>query len=104
MPILIDFIPVFTACSWQAAIIFWATSLCAGRLLSTSVIAWLRIVVLPDVIPAIYSSTESSAGFFLKAGFLALEIGIGFSVFAALIFATGVMSIGQLGRLTRRRS
>ena len=70
MPILIDFIPVFTACSWHAAIIFWATSLCAGRLLSTNVIAWLRIVVLPEVIPAIYSSTESSAGFFLKKFFM----------------------------------
>ena len=70
IPILIDFMPVFTACSWQAAIIFCATSLCAGRLLSTNVMAWLRMVVLPDVMPAIYSSTERSAGFFLKKFFM----------------------------------
>ena len=45
---------------------------------------------------------DHSGGFFLKAAFLGVEIGIGLSVFAALILATGVMSIGQLGRLTRR--
>ena len=70
MPMRIVFVPLFTVCSWQAAMIFCATSLCAGRLLSTSVIAWLRIVVLPDVMPAIYSSTERSAGFFLKKFFM----------------------------------
>ena len=44
---------------------------------------------------------DSSGGFFLKASFLAVEIGVGLGVFAILILATGVMSFGQLGRLTR---
>ncbi|RUP08927.1 murein biosynthesis integral membrane protein MurJ [Hyphomicrobium sp.] len=47
---------------------------------------------------------DHSGGFFVKASFLAVEIGVGLGVFAVLIFATGVMSIGQLGRLTRRGS
>ncbi|MFA5957555.1 murein biosynthesis integral membrane protein MurJ [Hyphomicrobium sp.] len=45
---------------------------------------------------------EHGSGFFVKASILACEIGVGLGVFAALILATGVMSIGQLGRLTRR--
>lgn len=47
---------------------------------------------------------DRSGGFFVKASFLALEISVGLGVFAFLVFATGVMSIGQLGRLTRRQN
>jgi len=47
---------------------------------------------------------DHRGGFFVKAWFLSIEIGVGLSVFAVLILATGVMSIGQLGRLTRRGS
>ncbi|MET0406976.1 MAG: murein biosynthesis integral membrane protein MurJ [Hyphomicrobium sp.] len=41
------------------------------------------------------------SGFFIKASILAAEMGVGLAVFAILILATGVMSLGQLGRLGR---
>jgi putative peptidoglycan lipid II flippase len=44
---------------------------------------------------------DSGGGFFVKASFLAIEVGVGLAVFAILILATGVLSFGQLARLTR---
>jgi putative peptidoglycan lipid II flippase len=44
---------------------------------------------------------ESTGGFLIKAPILAVEIGVGLAVYGALILATGVMTIGQLRRLTR---
>jgi putative peptidoglycan lipid II flippase len=61
------------------------------------------VVVLLGASHVLASHLESSSGFFVKASFLAVEIGIGFGVFAGLILATGVMNFGQLGRLTRRQ-
>jgi putative peptidoglycan lipid II flippase len=41
------------------------------------------------------------SGFFVKASILSAEIGIGVGVYAVIVLATGVMSLGQLGRLSR---
>jgi putative peptidoglycan lipid II flippase len=41
------------------------------------------------------------SGFLVEASALAIEIGVGLAVFTALIFATGVMTFGQLGRMLR---
>lgn len=42
------------------------------------------------------------AGFLTKASILAAEIGIGLAVYAAIILLTGVMTMGQIGRLARK--
>ena len=52
-------------CSWQRRIICCATALCSGRRLSTRVMAWLSMVVLPAKIPSMYSSAVSMEGRFL---------------------------------------
>lgn len=62
------------------------------------------VVALLGVSHVLAPHLDHSGGFFVKASFLALEIGVGLGVFAFLVFATGVMSIGQLGRLTRRQN
>ena len=40
-------------------------------------------------------------GFLVEASALGVEIGVGLAVFAIIILATGVMTFGQLGRMTR---
>jgi putative peptidoglycan lipid II flippase len=40
-------------------------------------------------------------GFLVEASALGIEIGVGLAVFAAIVLATGVMTFGQLGRMTR---
>ena len=44
---------------------------------------------------------QSGHGFLAKASALGIEIGVGLAVFAIIILATGVMTFGQLGRMTR---
>jgi putative peptidoglycan lipid II flippase len=44
---------------------------------------------------------QSGHGFVVKASALGVEIGVGLTVFAIIILATGVMTFGQLGRMTR---
>jgi putative peptidoglycan lipid II flippase len=44
---------------------------------------------------------QSGHGFVVKASALGVEIGVGLAVFAIIILATGVMTFGQLGRMTR---
>jgi putative peptidoglycan lipid II flippase len=46
---------------------------------------------------------DHRSGFFVKASILGVEIAIGLAVFAVFILATRVMSLRQLGRLTRRQ-
>lgn len=42
-------------------------------------------------------------GFLVKASILGIEIGAGLIIYALIILATGVMTVGQLGRLVRKQ-
>ncbi len=57
------------------------------------------LIGMSDLLAPYY---ERRGGFILKASILGAEIGVGLAVYGAIILATGVMTFGQLGRLTRR--
>jgi putative peptidoglycan lipid II flippase len=98
---------------WLNAYLLWATlsrrgDFIADRRLKRN----LPLIVLASaaMVAALVATSHwlgpyyaHGSGFFIKASILAVEIGAGFTVFAILVLATGVMTLGQLGRLTRGR-
>lgn len=98
---------------WLNAYLLWSTLSKRGNFVADSRLKRnLPLIVLASVamVAALLATShvlspyyDHQSGFFTKASILALEILIGLSVFAAFILATRVMTIGQLGRLTRRQ-
>ncbi|RUP00072.1 murein biosynthesis integral membrane protein MurJ [Hyphomicrobium sp.] len=98
---------------WLNAYLLWATLSKQGDFVADSRLKRnipLILLASAAMVAALLATShvlspyyDHHSGFFIKASILGLEIGVGLTVFTVLILLTGVMSLGQLGRLTRRQ-
>ncbi|HML30112.1 MAG TPA: murein biosynthesis integral membrane protein MurJ, partial [Hyphomicrobium sp.] len=98
---------------WLNAYLLWATLSRHGDFVADSRIKRnVPLIILASVVMTVALVATShwlvpyfghGRGFLIKMSVLAIEIGVGLSVYALIIVATGVMTIGQLGRLARRQ-
>lgn len=98
---------------WLNAYLLWATLSRHGDFIADSRIKRnVPLIILASLVMAAALVATShwlvpyfghGRGFLIKMSVLAIEIGVGLGVYALIIVATGVMTIGQLGRLARRQ-
>lgn len=96
---------------WLNAYLLWATLSRRGDFVADSRIKRnLPLIVLASaaMVAALIATSRWLSpyyaygnGFILKASILSVEIGVGLAVYAAIVLATGAMTLGQLGRLAR---
>jgi len=95
---------------WLNAYLLWATLNRRGDFISDArirrnvpLILFATALMVASLLTASHWLSPyygQGSSFLIKASILAVEIGVGLGIYALIILATGVMTIGQFGRLT----
>jgi putative peptidoglycan lipid II flippase len=98
---------------WLNAYLLWSTLSRQGAFVADARLKRnVPLIVLASIAMVIALMSAShvlahyllrGSGFLIEASALAIEIGVGLTVFTALVFGTGVVTFGQIGRMTRGR-